>query len=74
MCEYTYSDGSKCCEKPLEGSKYCALHIGFEEGERFFGREKLEELKLNAVAEKLRRRDFNFEGVAFTNCPSQGKS
>lgn len=27
MCEYTYENGKKCRLKPLEGSKYCALHI-----------------------------------------------
>jgi len=69
MCEYTYSNGVKCQEKPLENSKYCALHISFKEGEKLLGREKLKELKLNAVAEKLKKNDFNFEGAYLYQLP-----
>jgi len=45
MCDYTYRNGERCRLKPLEGSKYCPLHIPFEEGERLLGREELAQIK-----------------------------
>jgi len=69
MCEYEYSNGVKCSEDPLKNSRYCALHISFEEGERLLGRKRLEELKLNAVVKKLQNKDLNLEGVYLYRLP-----
>ncbi len=66
MCDYPFEDGTKCKEPPLLGSKFCALHIPIEEGEKLFGEEhknKLRELKAEVVKRKIKRGDFNFEGA-----------
>lgn len=44
MCEYTYENGKRCRLKPLDGSKYCPLHIPREEGEALYG-EKIRGIK-----------------------------
>jgi hypothetical protein len=62
MCEYTYENGKKCRLKPLDGSKYCALHIPREEGEALYG-EKLREIKSRAFERRLKSGQTYFEGV-----------
>jgi len=62
MCEYTYENGKKCRLKPIEGSKYCALHIPFEEGEKLFG-EEIKRIKEEAFQRRLRAGQTYFEGV-----------
>ncbi|MDI3476287.1 MAG: hypothetical protein PWQ79_1939 [Thermococcaceae archaeon] len=62
MCEYTYENGKKCRLKPLEGSKYCALHIPREEGEALYG-EKIKEIKREAFERRLKTGQTYFEGV-----------
>ncbi|CAB49417.1 potassium channel family protein [Pyrococcus abyssi] len=62
MCEYTYSNGKKCRRKPLKGSKYCSLHIPFEEGELLYG-EKIKYIKRRAFERALERGIRHFEGV-----------
>ncbi len=62
MCEYTYENGQKCRLKPLEGSKYCPLHIPYEEGEKLFG-ERIKELKAQKFEERLKAGQTYFEGV-----------
>jgi|GEM_PF-687319 hypothetical protein len=63
MCEYVFKNGKKCRDAPLEGSKYCALHISFEKGERLFGREELKKLKEEAFKKKIEKGWLYFEGV-----------
>ncbi|MFA4668618.1 ion channel [Pyrococcus kukulkanii] len=62
MCEYVYSSGKKCRRKALKGSKYCSLHIPFEEGELLYG-EKIKEIKRRAFEKALERGVRHFEGV-----------
>ncbi len=62
MCEYIYENGQKCRLKSLEGSKYCPLHIPYEEGEKLFG-ERIKELKARKFEERLRAGQTYFEGV-----------
>ncbi len=62
MCEYTYENGQKCRLKPVEGSKYCPLHIPYDEGERLFG-ERIKKLKAQKFEERLRAGQTYFEGV-----------
>ncbi|AFK23134.1 potassium channel family protein [Pyrococcus sp. ST04] len=62
MCEYVYSSGKKCRRKPLKGSKYCSLHIPFEEGELLYG-DKIREIKRRAFERALERGVRTFEGV-----------
>lgn len=61
MCEYTYPNGQKCKRKPLKGSKYCSLHIPFEEGELLYG-DKIREIKKRAFERTLERGVKTFEG------------
>ncbi|AEH24213.1 potassium channel family protein [Pyrococcus yayanosii] len=72
MCEYTYSNGKKCRRKPLKGSKYCSLHIPFEEGELLYG-EKIKEIKRRAFEKALERGVRNFEGVQLYEVMIAGK-
>ncbi|NJE79655.1 two pore domain potassium channel family protein, partial [Thermococcus sp. GR4] len=53
MCEYTYESGKRCRLKSLEGSKYCALHISYDEGERLFG-EDIKRIKEEAFLKRLK--------------------
>ncbi|WP_048149837.1 potassium channel family protein [Palaeococcus ferrophilus] len=62
MCEYAYRNGRKCRKRPLEGSKFCPLHIPYEEGEALFG-EKIREIKREAFLKELKRGRRYFEGV-----------
>ena len=62
MCEYTYENGMKCRLKPLNGSKYCALHIPREEGEALYG-DELKEIKREAFERRLKSGQSYFEGV-----------
>ncbi|WP_175059534.1 potassium channel family protein [Thermococcus sp. 2319x1] len=62
MCEYVFENGKKCGTKSLAGSKYCSLHIPFEEGELLYG-EKIREIKEKAFKRKLERGVRYFEGV-----------
>lgn len=62
MCEYIYENGKKCRLKPLEGSKYCVLHIPREEGEVLYG-ERLKEIKKEAFEKRLKVGQTYFEGV-----------
>jgi len=62
VCEYTYPNGQKCKRKPLKGSKYCSLHIPFEEGELLYG-DKIREIKKRAFERTLERGVKTFEGV-----------
>ncbi|WP_167885164.1 MULTISPECIES: potassium channel family protein [unclassified Thermococcus] len=62
MCEYVYENGEKCRIKPLQGSKYCSLHIPYEEGELLYG-DKIKEIKEKAFLKRLKRGITYFEGV-----------
>ncbi|WP_297461487.1 potassium channel family protein [Thermococcus sp.] len=62
MCEYTYENGKKCRLKPVEGSKYCALHIPFEEGEKLLG-ERIKEIKEETFQRRLKQGQTYFEGI-----------
>ena len=62
MCEYVFENGGKCKTKSLAGSKYCSLHIPFEEGELLYG-ERIREIKEKAFKRKLERGVRYFEGV-----------
>jgi hypothetical protein len=62
LCEYVYKNGRKCRLKPLEGSKYCPLHISFEEGEKLLG-DKLQEVKEKTFQRRLKAGQSYFEGV-----------
>ena len=62
MCEYVYENGKKCRLKPVEGSKYCPLHIPYEEGEQLLG-EKIKELKEETFKRRLKVGQSYFEGV-----------
>ncbi|NJE46271.1 two pore domain potassium channel family protein [Thermococcus sp. GR7] len=62
MCEYTYENGKKCRLKSLEGSKYCALHISYDEGERLFG-EDIKRIKEEAFLKRLKEGQTYFESV-----------
>jgi len=62
MCEYTYENGKKCRLKPLDGSKYCPLHIPYEEGEALLG-EKIKEVKASTFQRRLKAGQSHFEGV-----------
>ncbi|WP_297536476.1 potassium channel family protein [Thermococcus sp.] len=62
MCEYTYENGQKCRLKPVEGSKYCPLHIPFEEGEKLLG-DKIGEVKAETFQRRLKVGQSYFEGV-----------
>ncbi|KPU62493.1 potassium transporter Kef [Thermococcus sp. EP1] len=62
MCEYTFENGEKCRIKAISGSKYCSLHIPFEEGELLYG-EKIKEIKERAFKRKLERGVRHFEGI-----------
>jgi len=62
MCEYVYENGKKCRLKPLEGSKYCPLHVPYEEGEALLG-ERIREVKDEAFQKRLRMGQSYFEGV-----------
>ncbi|WP_461865451.1 potassium channel family protein [Thermococcus sp.] len=66
MCEYVYENGRKCELKAVEGSKYCALHIPYDEGERLFG-ERIEELKEEAFNQEIQKGVTYFEGVHLYN-------
>jgi len=62
MCEYVYENGQKCRLKPLEGSKYCPLHIPYDEGERLFG-EEIQRIKEDTLRRRLKEGHTYFEGV-----------
>ncbi|ASJ11940.1 potassium channel family protein [Thermococcus thioreducens] len=62
MCEYTYENGQKCRLKPVEGSKYCPLHIPYDEGERLLG-EEIKKVKEEAFLRRLKAGQTYFEGV-----------
>ncbi|WP_297479110.1 two pore domain potassium channel family protein, partial [Thermococcus sp.] len=62
MCEYTYENGKKCRLKPVEGSKYCPLHIPYDEGEALLG-DKIKELKAETFQRRLKIGQSYFEGV-----------
>ncbi|AFL94702.1 hypothetical protein CL1_0494 [Thermococcus cleftensis] len=62
MCEYTYENGKKCRLKPVEGSKYCPLHIPYDEGERLLG-EEIKRVKEEAFLRRLKSGHTYFEGV-----------
>jgi len=62
MCEYVYENGRKCRLKPVKGSKYCPLHIPYEEGERLLG-ERIKELKEETFRRRLKVGQSYFEGV-----------
>ncbi|WP_297092760.1 potassium channel family protein [Thermococcus sp.] len=62
MCEYTYENGQKCRLKPIEGSKYCPLHIPYDEGERLLG-EGIKDVKEKALLRRLKAGQTYFEGV-----------
>ena len=62
MCEYTYESGKKCRLKPVEGSKYCPLHIPYEEGEKLLG-EEIKKVKEEAFLRRLEAGQTYFEGV-----------
>jgi len=62
MCEYTYENGKRCRLKPVEGSKYCPLHIPYEEGESLLG-DKIKDLKAETFNRRLKVGQSYFEGV-----------
>ena len=62
MCEYVYENGKKCRLKPLEGSKYCPLHVPYEEGEALLG-ERIREVKEDTFLRRLKVGQSYFEGV-----------
>lgn len=62
MCEYTYSNGRKCRLKPIGGSKFCPLHIPYEEGEKLLG-EEIKRVKAEKFEERLKAGQTYFEGV-----------
>ncbi|WP_456421068.1 potassium channel family protein [Thermococcus sp.] len=62
MCEYTYENGRKCRLKPVEGSKYCPLHIPYEEGERLLG-ENIKLLKDETFNKRIKMGQNYYEGV-----------
>ncbi len=62
MCEYVYENGQKCRLKPVEGSKYCPLHIPYDEAERLLG-EKAGSIKEEAFLRRLKAGHTYFEGV-----------
>ncbi len=62
MCDYVYKNGRKCRLKSIEGSKYCPLHISFEEGEKLLG-DKLREVKDTTFQRRLKSGQSYFEGV-----------
>jgi len=62
LCDYIYKNGRKCRLKPLEGSKYCPLHIPFEEGEQLLG-DNLREVKEKTFQRRLKAGQSYFEGV-----------
>ncbi len=62
MCEFRYSNGQKCRLKPVEGSKYCPLHISYEEGERIAG-ERIKELKATTFQRRIKEGQLYYEGV-----------
>lgn len=62
MCEYVYENGKKCRLKAVEGSKYCPLHIPYEEGESLMG-EEIKNLKDKTFQRRLNRGQSYFEGV-----------
>jgi len=62
MCEYVYENGKKCRLKPVEGSKYCPLHISYEEGESLLG-ERIKEVKAETFQRRLKVGQSYFEGV-----------
>jgi len=72
VCEYTYSNGKKCRRKPLKGSKYCSLHIPFEEGELLYG-DRIKYIKKRAFERALERGIRNFEGVKLYDVIIVGK-
>lgn len=70
-CKYTFENGLKCEEKAEQKSEYCILHLDFPENEESLDFFKIKELKENEVMklkekkveEKIKKGDFNFEGV-----------
>ncbi|ASJ02620.1 potassium transporter Kef [Thermococcus profundus] len=62
MCEYVYANGKKCRLKPLEGSKFCPLHVPYEEGESLLG-DGIREIKRKKFEERLKAGRSYFEGV-----------
>ncbi|ASJ06789.1 potassium channel family protein [Thermococcus pacificus] len=62
MCEYVYENGQKCRLKPVEGSKYCPLHIPYDEAERLLG-ESAGKVKGEAFQRRLKSGYTYFEGV-----------
>jgi hypothetical protein len=62
MCEYVYENGRKCRLKPLEGSKYCPLHIPYDEAEELLG-EEAKRVKEEAFKRRLKSGQTYFEGV-----------
>ncbi|WP_099209265.1 potassium channel family protein [Thermococcus henrietii] len=62
MCEYVYENGKKCRLKPVEGSRYCPLHIPYDEGESLLG-EGIKELKAETFKRRLKVGQSYFEGV-----------
>ncbi|NPA47189.1 MAG: two pore domain potassium channel family protein [Thermococci archaeon] len=62
MCEFVYSNGRKCRLKPLEGSKYCPLHVPYDEGERIAG-DEIRNIKEETFRRRIREGQTYYEGV-----------
>jgi len=62
MCEFVYSNGRKCRLKPLEGSKYCPLHVPYDEGERIAG-DEIRNVKEETFKRRVKEGQLYFEGV-----------
>ncbi|ASJ08694.1 potassium transporter Kef [Thermococcus siculi] len=62
MCEYVYENGQRCRLKPVEGSKYCPLHIPYDEAERLLG-DDAKRVKEEAFLRRLKQGHTYFEGV-----------
>ncbi len=62
MCKYVYSNGQKCRLKPIEGSKYCPLHVPYKEGESIAGPD-IRTLKRETMERRLKLGQTYYEGV-----------
>lgn len=62
MCEYVYENGKKCRLKPIDGSRYCPLHVPYEEGESLLG-DRVKGLKDETFQRRLKVGQSYFEGV-----------
>ncbi len=62
MCEYVYENGRRCGLKAVEGSKYCPLHIPYDEGEKLFG-DEIKKIKEKVFAQEIQNGGTYFEGV-----------